>query len=69
MLDFPRKSTQGERINFGFYDIRNIVKDNKLVNLNRLSETIVKFSNFKNEKCRMELRGSDYPLILRLGFY
>ena len=69
MLDFPVKSTQGEKINFGSNDTRNIVEDNKLVNLNGLDETIVNFSNFKNEKCRMELRGSDYPLILRSGFY
>jgi hypothetical protein len=41
MLNFIGKTTQGERINFGFSDIRHIVKGADLVILDRPKEVLV----------------------------
>lgn len=69
MLRFSGQTTQGDRINFRFNDIRHIVKDEDVVVLDRPDKVIVKFSSLKVEKYEKEIRGSDFPLVVRLGFH
>ena len=49
MLNFTGETTQGERINFRYADIRHIVKDADLVILDRPCDAIVKFSTVEVE--------------------
>jgi hypothetical protein len=69
MLTFSGKTTQGERINFGFNDIRNIVKDNDIVILDKPRDVRVKFSTIEVEEYDKEIRGSSFPMVARLGYY
>jgi hypothetical protein len=72
MLNFIGKTTQGERINFGFNDIRHIVKEADLVILDRPREVLVKFSTVEVENFGKEIGDSNYPqaaLAARLGYY
>jgi hypothetical protein len=69
MLRFSGQTTQGDRINFRFNDIRHIVKDKDVVVLDRPDKVIVKFSSLEVEKYEKEIRGSDFPLVVRLGFH
>jgi hypothetical protein len=69
MLNFTGKTIEGERINFGFNDIRHIIKEDDLVILETPREIIVKFSSIEVEKYGNEIRGSNFPLAARLGFY
>jgi hypothetical protein len=69
MLRFSGQTTQGDRINFRFNDIRHIVKDEDVVVLDRPDKVIVKFSSLKVEKYDKVIRGSDFPLVVRLGFH
>jgi hypothetical protein len=50
MLNFTGETTQGERINFRFIDIKHIMKDADLVILDRPCEVLVKFSTVEVEK-------------------
>jgi hypothetical protein len=69
MLRFSGQTTQGDRINFRSNDIRHIVKDEDVVVLDRPDKVIVKFSSLKVEKYDKVIRGSDFPLVVRLGFH
>jgi hypothetical protein len=69
MLDFPGKSTQGERINFGFNNIRHIVKDDDLVIPDRSGDVLVKFSTLEVEKYGKEIGESNFPIASRLGYH
>ena len=61
MLKFTGQTTQGDRINFGFNDIRHIVKDADLVILDRPREVLVKFSTVEVEKYGKEIGDSNFP--------
>ncbi len=69
MLRFSGQTAQGDRINFRFNDIKHIVKDEDVVVLDRPDKVIVKFSSLEVEKYEKEIRGSDFPLVVRLGFH
>jgi hypothetical protein len=69
MLNFTGKTIEGEKINFGFNDIRRIVKEDDLVILNRPREVLVKFSTVEVEKYGEEIGESNFPISVRLGFY
>jgi hypothetical protein len=69
MLKFTGKTIEGERINFGFNDIRHIIKEDDFVILERPSEIIVKFSSIEVEKVEKEVSDSNFPLAVRLGFH
>ena len=62
MLKFTGKTIEGERINFGFNDIRHIIKEDDFVILERPSEIIVKFSSIEVEKVEKEVSDSVFPL-------
>jgi hypothetical protein len=49
MLRFIGETTQGEKINFRFTEIRHIMKDADLVILDRPREVLVKFSTVEVE--------------------
>ncbi len=59
MLKFTGETTQGDRINFKFDDIRHIVKDADLVILDRPCNVLVKFSTVEVEKYGKDIRGSN----------
>jgi hypothetical protein len=61
MLKFTGQTTQGERINFGFNDIRHIVKDADLVILDKPGDVLVKFSTVEVEKYGKEIGDSNFP--------
>jgi hypothetical protein len=72
MPNFTGKTTQGERINFGFKDIRHNVKNNELVILDRSGDVFVKYSTVEVEKNGKEIIGSNFPLaalVSRLGYH
>jgi hypothetical protein len=72
MLNFKGKTIEGERINFGFNDIRHIVREDDLVILDRPGGVLVKFSTVEVEKVEKELSDSIFPpaaLAARLGYY
>jgi hypothetical protein len=72
MLNFTGKTIEGERINFGFNDIRHIVKEDDLVILDNPREVLVKFSTVKVDKYEKDIGDSNYPpdaLASRLGFH
>jgi hypothetical protein len=72
MLKFTGKTIEGERINFGFNDIRHIIKEDDFVILERPSEIIVKFSSIEVEKVEKEDSDLIFPLAAlaaRLGFH
>jgi hypothetical protein len=69
MLGFTGKTTQGEKITFGFNDIRHIVKDADLVILDRPKDVLVKFSTIEVDNFGKEVGGSSYPIAGRLGFH
>ena len=72
MLKFTGQTTQGDRINFGFNDIRHIVKDSDLVILDRPREILVKFSTVEVEKYGKEIGESNFlptAFAARLGYY
>jgi hypothetical protein len=69
MLTFSGKTTQGERISFGPNDIRNIVKNNDIVILDKPRDIRVKFSTVQVEEYDKEIRGSSFPMVARLGYH
>lgn len=69
MLEFTGKTTQGERITFGFNDIRNILRDADLVILDRPKDILVKFSTVEVDSFGREIRETDFPISGRLGFH
>jgi hypothetical protein len=69
MINFSGKTVQGERINFGFNNIRHIVKEDDLVILDRPDYIFVKLSTIEVEKYGKEIRGSNYPISTRLGYH
>lgn len=69
MIKFTGETTQGERINFGFYEIRHILKDADLVILDRPDDARVKFSTVEVDKYGKELIGAKFPIAGRLGFH
>ena len=72
MLTFTGKTIEGERISFGFNDIRHIIKEDDFVILDRPREVLVKFSTVEVEKFGKEIGESDFPpaaLAARLGYY
>ena len=70
MLNFTGKTMiKGERINFGFNDIRHIVKEDDLVILDGPSCILVKFSTVEVEKSRKEISDSNFPIASRLGYH
>jgi hypothetical protein len=69
MLDITRISTQDERINFGFNEIRNIVKNTDPVIQDRPGDVLGKFPSARVEKYGKGVRGSNFPIALRLGFH
>jgi hypothetical protein len=72
MLNFTGKTIEGERINFGFNDIRHIVKEDDLVILDKPRGVLVKFSTLEVEKEEKEIRDSNFPpaaLAARLGYH
>jgi hypothetical protein len=72
MLNSIGKTTHGEKINFGYNDIRHIVKDADLVILDRPREVLLKFSTVEVEKFGKENGDSNFPpdaLAARLGFH
>ena len=72
MLNFIGKTTQGERIIFGFNDIRHIVKDADLVILDRPRDVLVKFSTVEVKNYGKENSDSDCHLAglaSRLGYH
>ncbi len=72
MLNFSGKTIEGERINFGFNDIRHIVKEDDIVILDRPRGVLVKFSTLEIEKEEKEIKDSDFPpaaLVSRLGYH
>jgi hypothetical protein len=66
---FDKKTSLGEKINFGFNDIRHIIKEDDFVILDRPSEVLVKFSTVEVEKFGMEIGESNFPIVARLGYY
>jgi hypothetical protein len=72
MLNFSGKTIEGEKINFGFNDIRHIVKEDDLVILDRPKGVLVKFSTLEVEKDEKEISDSNFPLAAlaaRLGYH
>jgi hypothetical protein len=72
MLKFTGKATQEERINFGFNDIRNIVKQDDNATQDRPDDVLVKFSTIEIDKNETENGGSVFPLAAlaaRLGYH
>jgi hypothetical protein len=72
MLNFSGKTIEGERINFGFNDIRHIVKEDDLVILDRPRGVLVKFSTLEVEKDEKEIKDLNFPpaaLASRLGYH
>jgi hypothetical protein len=59
MLKFTGKTIDGEKINFGFNDIRHIVKEDDLIILDRPGCVLVKFSTLEMEKYGREIGGSN----------
>jgi hypothetical protein len=55
MLTFTGKTIEGKRINFGFNDIRHIIKEDDFVILDRPRNVLVKFSTVEVEKFGMEI--------------
>jgi hypothetical protein len=69
MINFTGKTIEGEKINFGFNDIRHIIKEDDFVILDRPREVLVKFSTVEVEKVEKEVSDSNFPITVRLGFY
>jgi hypothetical protein len=72
MLNFSGKTIEGERINFGFNDIRHIVKEDDLVILDRPRGVLVKFSTLEVEKDEKEIEDLNFlpaGLASRLGYH
>ena len=69
MLNFTGKTIEGERIYFGFNDIRHIIKEDDFVILDKPGDILVKLSTVEVEKYEKEVRGSNLPLAVRLGFH
>jgi hypothetical protein len=72
MLNFSGKTIQGERIYFGFNDIRHIVKEDDLVILDWPEFVLVKLSTVEVEKYGKEIGDSIIPLtavVARLGYH
>jgi hypothetical protein len=69
MLTFTGKTIEGERIIFGFNDIRHIIKEDDFVILDRPRDVIVKFSTVEVEKFGKEIGESNFPISVRLGFH
>jgi hypothetical protein len=69
MINFTGKTIEGERIYFGFNDIRHIIKEDDFVILDRPGDILVKLSTVEVEKYEKEVRGSNFPLASRLGYH
>ena len=69
MLRFTGQTTEGDKINFRFNDIRHIVKDDDLVILDRPGDVLVKFSTVEVEKYGKEISDSNFPPAVSLGYY
>ena len=72
MHTFLGKTTQGERINFGFNDIKNIAKDHNFFNQERSRNVRVEFSTVELDKDSKEISCSNFPLAAlasRLGYH
>ena len=69
MLNFTGNRAQYKRINFGFNEIRNIAKNAAPVIQDTPSDVLVKLPAVKVENYVKEIRGSNYPIALRLGFH
>ena len=69
MINFTGKTIEGEKINFGFNDIRHIVKEDDLVILDRPGGVLVKFSTLEVEKYVKEIGDSNFPIASRLGYH
>ena len=55
MLTFTGKTIEGEKINFGFNDIRHIIKEDDFVILDRPRDVLVKFSTVEVVKFGKEI--------------
>ena len=69
MLNFTGINTPGEGINFGFNEIRNIVKNAAPVIQDRPIDVLVKFPTVRVEKYGKGISDSNFPIALRLGFH
>jgi|WetSurMetagenome_2_1015567.scaffolds.fasta_scaffold193601_2 hypothetical protein len=69
MPNFTWNSTQYKIINFEFNETRNIAKNSAPVIQDKPSDLSVKFPAGKMEKHVKKIRGSDSPIVLRLGFH
>ena len=69
MINFTGKTIEGKKINFGFNDIRHIVKEDDIMILDRPREVLVKFSTVEVEKVEKEISDSIFPIAVRLGFH
>jgi hypothetical protein len=72
MHTFLGKTRQGERINFGYKDIRNTAKDHNFFNQERPRNVRVEFSTVEMEKDEKEFICSYFPLaalVSRLGYH
>ena len=69
MLNPIGKTTNRDRINIRFNDIRPAVKNDYMVIHNRLEDVFTTLSSAKTKNNKMEISGSNFSIVARLGFH